>query len=369
MIYVHIPFCASKCAYCDFYSRPVRSGSEAEDYVSTVIREWSMRRDEVPGPITTIYIGGGTPSLLPQRQLDRLLAQFPDRDLIEVTLEANPEQITPDFISWIENSPVNRLSVGIQSFDDSQLKFVGRRHTSSDALRAIELIENSSINNYSLDLIYGLPGQDIDSWKQSLGTLLAYNPPHFSAYMLSYEPRTRLDAMRIAGKIKPSDDDMLSEMYTLLCDEAAKNGYKHYEISNFALPGMKAVHNTNYWLNKPYVGLGAAAYSFDGKIRRYNPSDLRRYMAMTDTPVYETEYEDSVARHNNLLLTSLRISEGLDLTLYEKEFGTEALCRLLNLSSNYIRRNMMQLEPGHFLKITETGWLMTDTILVDLFEE
>lgn len=336
-------------------------------YVDTVIREWGMRRDEVPAPHTSIYLGGGTPSLLPTAHLDRLFAAIPLDAATEITMEANPEQITPELMKWLADSPVNRLSVGIQSLDDAQLAIIGRRHTARQALEAVERIQRSSITNYSLDLIYGLPGQDLDSWKSSLGQLLEARPPHLSCYMLTYEPRTRLDAMRIAGKVAPASDDDLISMYDHLCSAAAQAGYEHYEISNFAQPGCRAVHNTNYWLDRPYIGLGAAAHSFDGRVRRVNPADLRRYMALTDAPVYEIEEEDPDSLHNDLLLTRLRLTEGLSLSFYAERYGFGAAQRLERIAAPYIASEQMELTPDRCLRITERGWLVTDSILVDLF--
>lgn len=367
MIYIHIPFCASKCAYCDFYSRPPRSGNQVTEYVDQLIREWHMRSYEVKGPVKTIYIGGGTPSLIGPSLLDKLLGVLPVSEAEEITLEANPEQITSDFIQWVEQSPVNRLSVGIQSLDDKQLSFIGRRHTAGQALAAAELIASSRISNYNLDLIYGLPGQDILSWERSLSRILDIRPTHMSCYMLTYEAGTRLDALRRARKVTPADDDTLAAMYDILCSGAARCGYEHYEISNFAQPGRRSVHNTNYWLDKPYIGLGAAAYSFDGCIRRNNPSDLTAYMAMTDSPVYDIEVESPSERHNSRIMTGLRLSDGLDMAGFAADFGLEAALRVARLSGPYIESGAMERTDNHHLRMTESGWLITDMILVDLF--
>lgn len=366
MLYIHIPFCASKCAYCDFYSRPMTKMTWAKEYIDVILKEWRLRQHEVQGPVTTLYLGGGTPSIMPRQELERLFAALPLTDAVEITMEANPEQIDQDFMKWIESTPVNRLSIGIQSFDDRQLSIVGRRHNADRARQAIEAIKASAICNYSLDLIYGLPGQNLESWKQNLDEMMTFRPPHLSCYMLSYEQGTRLDALRIAGKITPTDDDELAEMYEVLCETARNNGYDHYEISNFALPGFRAIHNTNYWLDRPYVGLGASAHSFDGKLRRVNPADLKTYLAMTDRPVYMTEEENDVSRHNDLILTSLRISDGLSLSSYMARFGKTYSSQLLKSAQKYIDCGKMIIADGR-LRITEKGWLVSDSIMLDLF--
>ncbi len=366
MLYIHIPFCLSKCAYCDFYSRPPRSDDEAHRYVSTLLREWQLRRDEIPRQVETIYIGGGTPSLLPPREMDRLFEALPVHQATEVTVEANPEQINIDWLRWVNQSPINRLSVGIQSLSDDELRVIGRRHSASCAMEAIDSILRMGPSNFSLDLIYGLPGQSLESWTGTLNTVLDVRPPHMSCYMLTYEPRTRLEAMRKSGIITPTDDDTLASMYRLLCLEAALKGYEHYEISNFAQPGCRSEHNTGYWLNRPYVGLGAAAHSFDGYKRRFNPSNLGLYMSLDSTPVFETEEESDMERHNDLLLTSLRLTEGLDLDLYAKLYGDSMLQRLLDISDAHVKSGLMIRRNGR-LGFTEHGWILSDAVLVDLF--
>ncbi|MCM1111345.1 MAG: radical SAM family heme chaperone HemW [Clostridium sp.] len=362
-LYLHIPFCASKCAYCDFYSRPERDPRRVEAYVDRMLDEFGRRRGEISGRFGTVYIGGGTPSLLPPAMLSRIWDALPSEGIAEYTIEANPDQITPRFLDMIAASPVDRLSVGIQSFDDAELSAVGRSHSSAQALEALRQIAGRGPGNYSCDLIFGLPGQTPESWRRNLETLMEFRPPHFSAYMLSWEPGTRLYARMTAGKIRPADDEVLAGMYDLLCETARRHGYHHYEISNFAIPGRESVHNTNYWRGIPYLGIGASAHSFDGISRRSNPASLAEYMRgggiVTETP-------DADERHNERVMTALRRACGIDLSEFAAEFGDEAAGRLGRLSRGPVSRGLMAIEAGR-LRFTERGWLLSDAVLVDLF--
>jgi oxygen-independent coproporphyrinogen-3 oxidase len=247
---------------------------------------------------------------------ERLVKCMPvSSDIQEFTVEANPDDITHEIVAvWRENG-VGRVSMGIQSFDDVQLQVVGRRHTAQQAVEAVETLRAGGINNISLDLIYGLPGQTLQSWKYSLNTLLSLHPQHFSAYMLSYEQGTRLYAQLISGKVVEADDDLIEDMYGYLCSAARVAGYEHYEISNFALPGYRAKHNSNYWRFLPYVGLGPSAHSFDGVSRRMNPSNIKSYLQSLESGKIAAEIEDETAinRVNDMIMVGLRTADGLNL--------------------------------------------------------
>lgn len=253
--------------------------------------------------------------------------------------------------------------MGIQSFNDKELSLIGRRHTAAQAIEAVEAIERGGINNYSLDLIYGLPGQTIKSWEESLSEMMRVRPKHFSAYMLSYEPRTRLTAMLKAGKIEETPEEVIVEMYDTLIDTARRHGYEHYEISNFALPGYRAKHNSSYWHDVPYLGLGPSAHSFDGKNRRVNPANLKEYLHAISTghTAYEIEEETDIDRLNDKIITSLRTSDGL-------EFGDVPRRMRMGLMRSvykYVSTGMVEAE-GTRLRIPERKWLVSDTIFRDL---
>lgn len=324
-LYIHIPYCHSKCAYCDFYSMPRHDSME--EYVNAIITEMQLRKYEIsPTPITTIYIGGGTPSILPLNLLEKVITEINflfGSNFDEFTIETNPEDITIEWVKGIIDLGINRVSMGIQSFSDIELKAINRRHSSQQSLNAIEIMRNVGISNISGDLIFGLPLQDIKSWEQSLDKLLSLQLPHFSAYLLSYEPGTKLYAQILSGKIVEASEEMVTQMYQILIDRAKASGYQHYEISNYALPQHRAIHNSNYWNNEPYIGLGASAHSFDGKNRRYNPSDIKLYLSSLSRGklCYIIENESEIDRYNDMIITRLRTSEGIDLQIIKEDWS------------------------------------------------
>lgn len=324
-LYIHIPYCHSKCAYCDFYSMPRLDSME--EYVNAIINEMQIRKNEIsPTPITTIYIGGGTPSILPLNLLEKIITEINflfGSNFDEFTIEANPEDITIEWVKGIIDLGINRVSMGIQSFSDIELKAINRRHSSQQSLNAIEILRNAGISNISGDLIFGLPSQDIKSWEKSLNKLLSLQLPHFSAYLLSYEPGTKLYAQILSGKITEASEEMVTQMYQILIDQAKALGYQHYEISNYALPQHRAIHNSNYWNNEPYIGLGASAHSYDGKNRRYNPSDIKLYFSSLSRGklCYIIENESEIDRYNDMIITRLRTSEGIDLQMIKEDWS------------------------------------------------
>lgn len=357
-LYIHIPFCHSKCYYCDFYSTPNRE--TVEQVVDTIIAEAAARKDEISEPFKTVYIGGGTPSILSVSDLRRLFSLPLDLSQVtEKTIEVNPEDVTADKArQWLDIG-VNRISMGIQSFDDEQLKAIGRRHSAADALSAVESLRSAGISNISCDLIYGLPGQSVESWRQSLTRLLELDLPHFSAYCLSYEPGTRLYASRQAGKITEADENTISKMYEILIANAHHYGYQHYEISNFCKPGCYSRHNSSYWDDTPYLGLGASAHSFDGKNRRFNPSNIRKYLAAV--PSYEIEEESDIDSANDLIITGLRTSVGLDVNRLSPTYRREVLAA----AKPYLAVGQLVIDSDRLI-IPESSWLIADAIMRDL---
>lgn len=359
-LYIHTPFCHSKCAYCDFYSMPIPDGM-AMRYAHAVAREFEMRAGAYPA-FSTLYLGGGTPSILP---IDAWAAMMPTVPDGEVTIEVNPEDVTLDKArAWLDLG-INRASMGVQSLADDELAVIGRRHSASQAIEAYETLRRAGFANISLDLIYGLPGQSLESWERSLSTLLTLRPEHLSAYMLSYEPRTRLSAMLRAGKVKETDEETLEQMYAFLRSATAEAGYEHYEISNFALPGHRARHNSSYWTGEPYLGLGPGAHSFDGKDRWFNPSNLRLYLDKIESgiPAAEIDPEDDDSRFNDRVMTALRTADGLDLS----SVPPERLSRLLHDAAPYQRSAHLIVEANH-LRIPTASWLISDAIISDLFQ-
>lgn len=361
-IYVHVPFCHAKCAYCDFYSLANTRFMRA--YTEAVIAEWNSRKGEIgEESVRTLYFGGGTPSILPPEDFQRITSLFPAENLEEFTIEVNPEDVNPVAVSVWKAAGVNRVSMGVQSLVDEELKFVGRRHSAAEALAAVECLRTGGITNISCDLIYGLPGQTIGSWASSLDALLEKNIQHLSAYCLSYEPGTRLTMKRDRGEIKEADEELIADMYDMLCVKAAQKGFRHYEISNFALPGFHSRHNSSYWDSTPYLGLGPGAHSLgaDG-VRRYVPSDIRAYVASAAKAAVVDD-EDETDRFNDLVLVSLRTARGLPVDAVPSEYYPDFMAS----AKTHICAGRLIVADG-YMRIPEEQWLISDMVIRDLFQ-
>lgn len=358
-IYVHIPFCHAKCAYCDFYSLGNRK--LADRFIAAATEEIHCRLGELGGEaVKTVYFGGGTPSSLSAEQLSAITDALPLSDVEEFTIEVNPEDVDRDnALAW-RRSGINRVSMGVQSLNDSELKAVGRRHTASDALRAVETLKQAGFDNISLDLIYGLPGQDIASWERSVDGILECGAAHLSAYLLSYEPGTALTRRLERGLVEEASEDLATEMYELLCAKTAAAGMEHYEISNFAIPGRHSRHNSSYWDLTPYLGIGPGAHSLGADmVRRYHPADIKQYLANPQDIVAETETHRE--QLDDLLIISLRTRRGLDTGALAADDRAELLAKAApSLASGMLRLdgNRLSIEPGN--------WLRADAIIRDL---
>lgn len=367
-LYIHVPFCHAKCAYCDFYSIP--ASGDVSDYVNAVISEAALRGHELNSRITTLYIGGGTPSILNPAELDRLVAGIDKilslSDVTEFTIEVNPEDVTRDYLLAIKKCGVTRVSMGVQSLIDSELKSVGRRHSALDALEAMSAL-SSCFDNFSLDVIFGLPGQTIQSLDYTLKQIVATGAPHLSAYLLSYEPGTRLYAQLLSGKTTEISDEVATEMYMMIDEYLSASGYVHYEISNYAKPGMESRHNSSYWDSTPYLGLGPSAHSFDGDTRRYNDSSLKGYMmALSQGHSCEVIDDETMAnKFNDYLITRLRTRQGLDMEqLAAMPFGD-----LVNAIYDPLKRLSDSGDiviEGSRVTIPHQRWLVSDAILRQL---
>lgn len=360
-IYVHIPFCTAKCAYCDFYSVPRLD--TVEQVISAIGNEWQMRSAELNAKPRTLYIGGGTPSLLSARQFARLAELLPTDNLDEFTIEVNPDDVNAEKLSAWVTAGVNRVSMGVQSLNDRELLEVGRRHNAAQAIEAYSALRNAGIDNISLDLIYGLPGQSLQSWKYSVDKMIELRPNHISAYLLSVEPGTRLYARSLVGKFVEADEALVAQMYQYLCLATRQAGYEHYEISNFALPSYRAVHNSSYWAFEPYVGLGPAAHSFgaDG-VRRINPSNISKYLADIEGRgvAYVVEEESDIDRINDQIMVALRTSEGLNLDDLDAATAETVIKSVRHVPATHIKR------VGSRLRIPEEYFLVSDAIIREL---
>lgn len=369
-IYVHIPFCKRRCSYCDFYS--VVSTADSSRYVTALLAELRLRRDEIAlDDVRTIYIGGGTPSMLSAVELRRLMdgiAAMVDMSRVEeVTIEVNPDDVDVDYMKNVVRCGVNRVSMGVQSFVDDELRAVNRRHDSHQALEALKIIGACGIDNVSIDLIYGLPKQTLETWKQSVRRAIRLQVNHISAYCLSYEEGTALTLLRDKGVIEEADEDTCVEMYNILCSMLKEAGYEHYEVSNFALPGKYSRHNSAYWDGTPYLGLGAAAHSFDGECRRYNPANLKAYLEKIEngSVAYETETEQWWQHYNEMVMVKLRTKWGIDLQDVQARFGKQVAADFMLKARPFVAMGSMMNTGTHYV-LSQQGVMISDSIIREL---
>lgn len=368
-IYIHIPYCRTKCLYCDFYSGGIRI-AQWTAYIDCLINEMTSRREELKETPETLYIGGGTPSLIPLRELTRLMSELKDilnvSEWEEFTLEVNPEDVNEDNVKKWRNSGVNRISIGIQSLINKELKVIGRRHTSQDAERAIKLLK-SEFDNFSVDIINGLPYQTTDSYLYTLNKIIDFDPSHISTYTLMLEPGTALTRLSEEQRILLPREEETLKMMKDTTELLAMAGYSRYEISNFSKPGFESIHNNNYWRGKPYIGLGPSAHSYDGeKTRRANPNDikgyLKRFMTIPGNPFYSEEHLTEDESREEMIMLRLRTKRGLDPEEFEKRFGQDAKKDLFQKSRNFILHGFMKEEKNR-LAFTNEGFMVSDFIL------
>ena len=370
-IYIHIPFCKQKCSYCDFHFSTTFENYRS-DMIEAIINEIEVRKDYlVDQKIETLYFGGGTPSLLTFNELSRIIKKvktsFPDIQLKEITLEANPDDINKtSLIEWKEGG-VNRLSIGLQSLKSDDLKWMNRAHTVEEALKCIPLALRNGFDNLTIDLIYGLPNLTLEDWENAVQWVINQKVPHISAYCLTVEEKTSLYKLVKTNKIKPASEDQQSEQFTLLVNLLQKHGYEQYEVSNFALKGFRSVHNGNYWKGEYYLGIGPSAHSFNGKSRSWNIANNSKYIQLVKEQKQdwiETEVLSHKDRFNELLLTGLRTTDGLKISQlaeilpFTKEFD--------QTKSEFIKSGWMIEENGQ-LKLTKEGLLKADYIASELF--
>lgn len=368
-IYVHIPFCKSRCIYCDFYSTTF--SERQDDYVRAVLQEFDSRKAYLGSDrIETLYIGGGTPSQLSEHNIETLydgIMSIADcSNVVESTFECNPDDITPHLARTLSLMGVNRISMGAQSFSDSRLRFLRRRHSADQVRDAVRILREHGIGNISIDLIFGFPNETLEQWKTDISEALRLDVEHISAYSLMYEEGTPLYTMMKKGLIHEIDEEMSRDMYYTLIDILEEAGYEHYEISNFARAGYRSKHNGNYWNGTPYIGLGAGAHSYDRTSRQWNVSDMDEYM---DTYIYkveegkmcfERETLDEATRYNDMITTALRTREGID---------TESMPQfkdfLMYNAQPLIDRGMLAVE-GKRLHLTRKGLFLSDDVMSDL---
>ena len=372
-IYIHIPFCKSFCSYCDFYS--ITDNSLKDALVQAVIRESSLRSSYLEGEIVeTVYFGGGTPSLLEPATAANLISdlkkKFPFSDDTEITFEVNPDDVYEGLFIELKKAGINRISLGVQSWDDKRLRYLGRRHDAAQSARALEMVFREGIKNVSVDIIYGVPGMTSADLKADLEKTFAFPVIHLSAYHLTVEEGTRFGRMKKEGKLKETDEETSASMFSLLGKVCREHGFIHYEISNFAKEGYISRHNSSYWKQVPYLGLGPSAHSFDGRSRQWNVADVRKYVKAISSGEIPCEREelDRITVFNEYVMTSLRTMWGIDLTHVEEFYDKELHDYLVNLSGKYIRYGLMKREKNT-LVLTDQGRMISDNIIAELLAD
>ena len=367
-LYIHIPFCASRCIYCAFYST-VKHGQRSA-YIDSLIHEMQLRTDFLPqgndATINTIYIGGGTPSQISRTDIDRLfnnIYKVYGCKSSETTVEVNPDDVDANLVRCLVNNGVNRVSMGAQTFDDERLRWLHRRHSSKQVYEAVDCLRHGGIARISVDLMYGFPNQTAEQWQYDIDEVIKLGVEHVSAYSLMYEEGTPLYRLLEKHEIKENDEELSLLMYNTLVEQLRSAGYEHYEVSNFALPGCRAQHNSSYWNDTPYIGLGAAAHSYNRSVRQWNVSDIDAYMeAINEGRVpFEQERIDADTHYDDLVTTALRTSDGLDLTMLSAQHQDY----LLKMAQPHLLAKRME-RKGNRIRICENSFMISDMIMSDL---
>jgi oxygen-independent coproporphyrinogen-3 oxidase len=373
-IYIHIPFCKQACHYCNFHFSTSLKQKEAfiEALVKEIALSDSLSNSSEPEIISTLYFGGGTPSILTIDDLkiifEALQKRFAFAEDIEITLEANPDDITDLKLQEWKQIGINRFSIGIQSFLDEELKWMNRAHTAAESLVCIDKIKAAGFSNYSADLIYGSPLLSDDDWKRNVQTVIEKDIPHISCYALTVEPKTALDKMIALNKKAPVDAERQAQQFLLLMDWVKAAGYEHYEISNFAKPGLRSKHNSSYWSGEKYYGFGPSAHFFDGKSRRWNIANNALYIQSLQKDIipFEEEVLTATQQLNEYIMTALRTIEGINTKDISTKFGEEASNKIQAASHKYKNTGKLKIENGWII-LTEEGRLFADGIASDLF--
>ena len=369
-IYIHIPFCKQACFYCDFHFST--SLKKKDELVSCLIKEIEIRKEELKDEtIETIYFGGGTPSLLSIDEIQSLIDAIQDNYIVaetpEITLEANPDDVSEEKILELANSPVNRLSIGVQSFFEDDLKSMNRAHNANEAKKCLSMATRY-FDNITIDLIYGVPNMSVEKWKQNLQIAFDFGVNHISSYALTVEPNTALDTFITKGKYPPLDEELAKQHFDILVDKTQKQGFVHYEISNFGKPDYFSKHNTSYWQGKKYIGIGPSAHSFSTTHRSWNVANNAKYIKSLQENKLPNEVEtlSKEDQFNEYLMTGLRTIWGVSLDEIKNNLGEEYRNYLENQSKKYVQQDLLYIENG-ILKTTSKGKFLADGIASDLF--
>lgn len=375
-LYLHIPFCKQSCSYCDFYF--VTQQQHKADFVKVLVQEIESKKDTVftQEPVHTIYFGGGTPSLLTKQELGDILDAIYKTFQVqaeEITVELNPDDVTALYLADLKSLGVNRVSMGVQSFDENLLRFMNRAHSADEALKCLKLLKLSDINVFTVDLIYGNPGQTLTMLEKDLETLLTFDPPHVSAYSLTIEPRTRLGKQVKLGRLLPAEDDEVAAHFDLVEQHLVEHDIKRYEVSNFAKAGKEALHNANYWTHKNYLGLGPSAHSFwwneerTGAFRWSNKSDIKAYIKTLATTKPEKEFLDLPALAEERIMLALRTMKGIDLNELKIHYNYVLNSKQKEYLSEKQRQGKVNI--GEALSLTSKGLKIADAIVLDILTQ
>ncbi len=371
-VYLHIPFCKSRCSYCDFATDVYRSSDAVDQYVSAICSEVDRfeethPRFQIPNPesVDTVYFGGGTPSLLTPEQVERILETVRGRFNVapnsEITMEMNPATVTPETLTAYHSLGVNRASFGVQTFDDRALKLLARGHDANDARTTFAMLRDAGFDNISFDLIAGLPGQTFDSWKKNLEEAVAMEPEHLSLYLLEIHEGTPLAEQVRSGRQPLPDEDLAADMYGFMIDTLAASGYKQYEISNFARPGLESKHNTKYWRLDPVYGFGVSAHSFDGHHRYANERDTGKYVKIIGELRSAEVYREAIDAASEFMFLGLRLTEGIELEGYKTRFDAEVVSKYEGQIEQLLEDGLLVMADGR-LKLTRRGMLFSNDV-------
>ena len=366
-VYLHIPFCKSRCSYCDFATDVYRDANSVGRYVNALVAEISANAPPEGGTqnIDTIYFGGGTPSLLTPRQVERILSAVKDRFSVdancEITMEMNPATVTPESLREYGRLGVNRASFGVQTFNDRALKLLSRGHNANDARETFRMLREAGFENISFDLIAGLPGQTLDDWNRNLDEAIRMSPEHLSLYLLEIHEGTPLAEQVRSGRQPRPDEDLAARMYEMMCERLTTAGYKQYEISNFARAGFESRHNSKYWRLEPVYGFGVSAHSFDGEQRYSNVRDTEKYVARIENSRTAEVSRESIETASEFAFLGLRLEEGIDLNEYGKRFGVDLQAAYRSDLDRLLDAGLIEIS-GNSLRLTPKGKLFSNEV-------
>lgn len=373
-IYIHIPFCVQRCSYCDFYKEISSDDKKIDAFVDALLQEIELRKDYLrKEDIATVYFGGGTPSVLKPEHFESIFYLLRSHFTIcadaEITMEANPDDLTEAYLKSLSPLPFNRLSIGIQSFNDKRLKALNRRHNAAQAYAAVANARKFGFKNISIDLIYGLPNQDLADWEAQLDAVFELEVEHISAYGLSYEEGTALWKQREKGLVMPVDDDTTIEMFKLMRQKMHEQNFEAYEISNYAKTGFRSKHNSAYWKFVPYLGLGPSAHSFDGLSRQWNVSSIQQYKSgiCDQESFFEKEQLTEQDFYNDYVMIALRTSEGIDLDFLCNRFGQDMMYFLMQNAKAHLENKELNIDANH-LSLSDTGIHIANIVIMNLMK-